>query len=135
LFVYDAPWIEARYRDFHDAFRGVDLLVAYSVKANGNLAVLSHLARLGAGADIVSLGELFRARRAGVPPERIVFAGVGKTRAELAAGIDAGILAFNVESRGELERLDAVASELGARAPFAVRVNPDVDSATHEYTR
>jgi diaminopimelate decarboxylase len=114
----------------------VDHLVAYSVKANGNLAILNRLARLGAGADIVSLGELHRALRAGIPPGRILFAGVGKTEAELRAGLASGIYAFNVESRGELERIDRVASDMQTPAPFAIRVNPDVLSPTpHEYTR
>jgi diaminopimelate decarboxylase len=114
----------------------VDHLVAYSVKANGNLAILNRLGRLGAGADIVSLGELHRALEAGIPAERILFAGVGKTEGELRAGLEAGIYAFNVESRGEIERLDRVAGELGRTASFAIRVNPDVHSPTpHEYTR
>ena len=136
LFVYDLQAIEARYHAFGEAFAGVDHLVAYSVKANGNLAILNRLGQLGAGADIVSLGELHRALRAGIPPGRILFAGVGKTEAELRAGLAAGIYAFNVESRGELERLDHVAAELQTPAPFAIRVNPDVLSPTpHEYTR
>jgi diaminopimelate decarboxylase len=136
LFLYDLSAIEARYRAFTDAFAEIDHLIAYSVKANGNLAILHRLGRLGAGADIVSLGELDRALRAGIPAERVLFAGVGKTEAELRAGIEAGIYAFNVESIGELERLDAVAAQLEKTAPFAMRVNPDVDSPTpHEYTR
>ena len=136
LYVYDLEQVETRYRAFGHAFREIDHLVAYSVKANGSLALLHRLGRLGAGADIVSLGELYRARRAGIPPERILFAGVGKTEAELQEGLRAGIHAFNVESRGELERLDAVAAAMGAVAPFAIRVNPDILSPTpHEYTR
>lgn len=135
LYVYDMAWIEGRYRAFRDAFAGGDLLVAYSVKANGNLALLNRLAALGSGADIVSLGELHRALQAGIPPERIVFAGVGKTREEMEAGLRAGIYAFNVESAGELRRLKDVASELGIRAPLGLRVNPDIASPTpHEYT-
>ncbi|MGD2071386.1 MAG: diaminopimelate decarboxylase, partial [Gemmatimonadota bacterium] len=136
VYVYDLEHVEARYEAVARAFREVDPLVAYSVKANGNLALLAHLAELGAGADIVSLGELYRARKAGIPGSRIVFAGVAKTAREMEAALDEGILAFNVESRGELERLDRVAESRGARAPFAVRVNPDVLSPTpHEYTR
>ena len=136
LYVYDLEQIEARYHAFGHAFREVDHVVAYSVKANGNLAILHRLGQLGAGADIVSLGELHRARRAGIPAERILYAGVGKTEEELRAGIKAGIYAFNVESRGELERLDAIAASLGEVAPFAIRVNPDILSPTpHEYTR
>ena len=135
LYVYDLEHIEARYRAFELAFRDIDHLIAYSVKANGNLAILHRLGQLGAGADIVSLGELYRAQRAGIPPEKIVFAGVGKTAEEMREGIDAGIHVFNVESRGELERLDAVATEMRTVAPFAIRVNPDILSPTfHEYT-
>ena len=136
LYVYDLEQMEARYHAFGHAFREVDHVVAYSVKANGNLAILHRLGQLGAGADIVSLGELYRARRAGIPPERILYAGVGKTEEELREGLKADIYAFNVESRGELERLDAVAASMGAVAPFAIRVNPDILSPTpHEYTR
>lgn len=136
LFVYDAALIEARYRTLVDAFAGVDLLVAYSVKANGNLAILDRLARLGAGADIVSGGELHRALRAGIPGNRIVFAGVGKTVSELRAAVAARIHGFHVESAGELRTLEAVASELGVPARFGLRVNPDIVSpAHHDYTQ
>lgn len=136
LYVYNLEHVEARYRAIEQAFRDVDHLIAYSVKANGGLAILDRLGRLGAGADIVSVGELHRARRASIPPDRIVFAGVGKTEAEMREALAAGIYAFNVESRGELSRLDAVASALGVAAPFAVRVNPDLISPSpHEYTR
>lgn len=135
LFVYDGVRIEARVRAFQHAFRGVDHLLAYSVKANGNLAILRRLEALGCGADITSRGELFRARTAGIEPGRIVFAGVGKTVAEMKEALDAGIYAFNVESSQELRRLDGVAAEMGVQAPFALRVNPDVLSPTpHEYT-
>jgi diaminopimelate decarboxylase len=136
LYVYDMDWITGRVRAFHAAFHGIDHLLAYSVKANGNLAILRALGDLGCGADITSAGELERALRAGIPGGKIVFAGVGKTRAEIAAALEADILAFNVESRPELERIDGIASELGRRARFAVRVNPDVLAPTpHEYTR
>jgi len=136
LFAYDGGLIEARYRSVRQAFAGVDLLIAYSVKANGNLALLDRLARLGAGADIVSGGELFRARKAGIPPERIVFAGVGKTEQELRDAVAAGIRSFHVESAGELRTLDRVASELQTTASFGLRVNPDIVSpAHHAYTR
>ncbi|MSR35318.1 MAG: diaminopimelate decarboxylase [Gemmatimonadetes bacterium] len=135
LYVYDLEQIEKRYRAFDGAFQDVDHLIAYSVKANGNLAILHRLGRMGAGADIVSLGELYRALRAGIPSERIVFAGVGKTEAEMQEALDAGIYVFNVESRGELERLDAVATARRKVAPFAIRVNPDIVSPTfHAYT-
>ena len=130
LYVYDLDHIEARYQAFGHAFRDADHVVAYSVKANGNLAILHRLGQLGAGADIVSLGELYRALRAGISPERILYAGVGKTEEELRAGLEAGIYAFNVESRGELERLDSVAKSVGVVAPFAIRVKMGIN-----YTR
>ncbi len=136
LYVYDIRHIEARFEAFTEAFSAVDHLLAYSVKANGNLSVLRRLGARGAGADVTSAGELFRARRAGIPPEHIVFAGVGKTAAEIHYALGEGIYGLNVESRGEIERVDEVARELGTRAPFAIRVNPDVLSPTpHEYTR
>jgi len=136
LYVYDVRRIEQRYRAFASAFAGVEPLIAYSVKANGNLAVLDRLRRLGCGADITSRGELFRARKVGIPANRIVFAGVGKTTDELREALREGVYGFNVESRGELERLDAVAADEATVAPFAIRVNPDVQSPTpHEYTR
>jgi len=135
LYVYDIRNIEAHVRRFQKAFAGVDHTVAYSVKANGNLAILRRLGALGCGADITSAGELFRARKAGIPMERTMFAGVGKTVAEMREALRAGIHAFNVESPAELRRLDDVAGELGVRAPFALRVNPDVLTSTpHEYT-
>ena len=134
LYVYDIRRIEARARRFQKAFAGVDHIVAYSVKANGNLAILRRLCALGCGADITSAGELFRARKAGIPMERTVFAGVGKSAAEMRGALRAGIHSFNVESAAELRRLDEIAAELGVRAPFALRVNPDVLTGTHEYT-
>ncbi len=135
LYVYDVQWIASRLRAFQSAFADVDHLLAYSVKANGNLSILRRLAALGAGADITSAGELYRAVRAGIPPSKIVFAGVGKTVEEMRAALEQGIYGFNVESAGELRRLDQVAGELGLRAPFALRINPDVLSPTpHEYT-
>jgi len=136
LYLYDFDFIRSRVRAFQDAFSGTDFLLAYSVKANGNLSILSRLGTLGVGADIVSGGELFRALKAGIKPGKIVFAGVGKTDDELKAGLDAGIYAFNVETTGELHRLEEMARERGGRAPFGIRVNPDIHSPTpHEYTR
>lgn len=136
LYVYSRRSIVERYREFERAFEGTDHLVAYSVKANGNLSLLSLLASEGAGADIVSGGELFRALRAGVPAERIVFSGVGKTEAELAAALDAGIYGFNVECAQELRILARLAEERGVAAPVALRINPDIETPTpHEYTR
>jgi diaminopimelate decarboxylase len=135
LYVYSQRAILDRYRDFAHAFAPVDPLIAYSVKANGNLSVLRLLAGTGAGADIVSGGELHRARLAGIAPERIVFSGVGKTVTELAAALDAGIYAFNVESEGELRALAALADTMGTVARIALRVNPDVETPTpHHYT-
>jgi len=136
LYVYDLASIRDRVDAFHRAFEDVEHLVAYSVKANGNLAILRALAELGCGADITSRGELFRARRAGVPSERIVFAGVGKTEADIEYALEEDILAFNVESRSELERIEGIAAGQGVRARFAIRVNPDVLAHTpHAYTR
>ena len=135
LYVYSATSLVGRLGAFRDAFAALDPVLAYSVKSNGNLAVLRLLAEAGAGADIVSGGELFRARLAGVPPERILFSGVGKTMVELAAALREGIYAFNVESQGELHALSELAVTMGMRAPVALRVNPDVDSHTpHRYT-
>ena len=135
LYVYDLEWIRGRVALFHEAFAGVDHLLAYSVKANGNLSILRELGALGCGADITSGGELFRAEKAGIPPDRVVFAGVGKTREEIETALDHGILAFNVESRPELERIADVARQRGVPARFGVRVNPDVLAPTpHRYT-
>lgn len=135
LYVYDGARVLERLRAVREAFSGVDLLVAYSVKANSNLALLTLLARVGVGADIVSGGELYCALRAGIPAGRIVFAGVGKTRDEMRYGLESGIRAFHVESAQELEALQAVASELDREAAVAIRVNPGVDSPTHAFTR
>jgi diaminopimelate decarboxylase len=130
LYVYSSATLERHYRVFADAFPASSL-IAYSVKANGNLAVLKTLAKQGAGADVVSGGELTKALVAGIPPERIVFSGVGKTAPEMMMGLHAGIHQFNVESEPELLVLDAVARERGVRAPVAMRINPDVDAKTH----
>ncbi len=132
FYCYSDGRIRARLRAFQEAFRGADPLIAYSVKANGNLAVLSIIASEGAGADVVSLGELLRARRAGVPGYRIVFSGVGKTQPEMAAALDENIHQFNVESEPELLALNDVAIQMGRRAPIAFRVNPDVAAGGHE---
>ena len=131
-YVYSTATIERHYRVFTGAFAGPPPLVCYSVKANGNLAVVRTLARLGAGADVVSGGELARALAAGVPPEKIVFSGVGKTADEITAGLDAGILQFNVESVAELRLLDDLARARGGVAPVAIRINPDLDAGTHD---
>ena len=136
LYVYDAGVIEAAYRRIESAFAGADILLAYSVKANSNLEILKRLRALGAGADIVSQGELHRCLAAGFSPSDVVFAGVGKTEVEMEAALEAGILAFNVESAEELQALGRVAERLGRTAPVALRVNPDIVADTpHEYTR
>jgi diaminopimelate decarboxylase len=130
FYCYSTATLERHYRIFAEAVPK-DSLIAYSVKANGNLAVLKTLAKLGAGADVVSGGELKRALAAGIPGERIVFSGVGKTKVELRAALEAGIYQFNVESEPELLALDEVAGSMGLKAPIAFRVNPDVDAKTH----
>ena len=132
-YVYSRAFIEDRFRAFDAALAGRDHLVCYAVKANSNLAVLNLLARLDSGFDIVSGGELERVLAAGGDAAKIVFSGVGKTRAEMRRALAAGIYCFNVESEAELEILDGVAGELGRPAPVALRVNPDVDPATHPY--
>jgi diaminopimelate decarboxylase len=132
-YVYSRAALEDRFRAFADALQGRDHLVCYAVKANSNLAVLNLLARLGSGFDIVSGGELERVLAAGGDPAKVVFSGVGKTRDEMRRALAAGIYCFNVESEAELEVLNQVAGELGKPAPLALRVNPDVDPATHPY--
>jgi diaminopimelate decarboxylase len=131
FYCYSSATIERHFEVFRAAFAGQRALICYAMKANSNQAVLATLARLGAGMDVVSEGELRRARAAGVPGERIIFSGVGKTRAEMALGLDEGILCFNVESEPELETLSEVATARGRIAPIAIRVNPDVDAHTH----
>jgi len=131
FYCYSTATIERHYLVVRDAFRGLDSLICYAMKANSNQAVVATLARLGAGADVVSEGELRRALLAGVPPQRIIFSGVGKTRQEMALALEAGILCFNVESEAELEALAEVAASRGVRAPVSLRVNPDVDAHTH----
>ena len=132
FYCYSTATLTRHYRVFAEAFAGLDHMICYSLKANSNQAVIATLARLGAGADVVSEGELRRALAAGVPPERIVFSGVGKTAAELAFALETGIHSFNVESENELELLARLAAERGATAPVSLRINPDVDARTHE---
>jgi diaminopimelate decarboxylase len=134
FYVYSTATIERHYNVFAAAVAGLgdgNPLVAFAVKANPNLSVLATLARLGAGADVVSGGELARALTAGIPADRIVFSGVGKQVAELAAGIDAGILQFNVESEAEIAMLGKVAADKGRTVEIAIRINPAVDPKTH----
>ncbi len=130
-YCYAGTALADGYRAFAAAFAGQDASLCYALKANSNLAVVRTLARLGAGADVVSEGELMRALAAGIPPERIVFSGVGKSREEMKAALTAGIFQLNVESLPELEALSAVATDLGVTAPVALRVNPDIDAGTH----
>jgi diaminopimelate decarboxylase len=132
FYCYSTATLRRHYRVFADAFEGLDAQVCYAMKANSNLAVVRTLAELGAGADVVSEGELRQALAAGVAPEKIVFSGVGKTRGELAFALRAGIAQINVESEPELAALTELAAEAGLRAPVALRVNPDVDAETHE---
>jgi len=133
LYLYSASTIERHFKVFTKAFSQVDHVVCYSVKANSNLAVLRLLSEMGAGADIVSGGELFRSLRAGVPANRIVFSGVGKKADEIRSALDAGVLMFNVESRDELNAINEIGRQMGKKAPVALRVNPDVDPKTHPY--
>jgi len=131
FYCYSTATLERHYRVFTEAFTGVPTLVCYAMKANSNQSVLRTLARLGAGADVVSGGELKRARAAGIPPERIVFSGVGKTEAELRQAVTEDILCLNVESEPELELLSQVASGMGRTARISLRVNPDVEAGGH----
>ncbi len=131
FYCYSTATLTRHYRVFAEAFAGLDALVCYAMKANSNQAVLATLARLGAGADVVSEGELRRALAAGIAPDRIVFSGVGKTAAEMDFALAAGIRCFNVESEPELELLSARAVAAGRPAPVSLRINPDVDPETH----
>lgn len=132
FYCYSTATLRRHFEVVRDAFAGLDALVCFALKANSNLAVVRTLGELGAGADVVSEGELRRALAAGIPAERIVFSGVGKTRRELEFAVDTGILQINVESEPELEALNEVARARGKRVRIAVRVNPDVDANTHE---
>src|ERR1700742_4457061 len=131
FYCYSTATLERHYRVFSEAFAGETTLICYAMKANSNQSVLRTLAKLGAGADVVSGGELKRALAAGIPPERIVFSGVGKTETELRAALAANILCINIESEPELELLSRLASESGRTARISIRVNPDVDAGTH----
>jgi diaminopimelate decarboxylase len=133
LYVYSRQAIESAYQAYARAFSEIPHLICYAVKANSNLAILNLFARLGAGFDIVSGGELARVLAAGGDPGKVVFSGVGKTADEMRAALEAGILCFNVESVSELHRLNRVAGEAGKVAPVSFRVNPDVDPMTHPY--
>jgi len=132
FYCYSTATLERHYRVFAAAFADVDALICYAMKANSNQAVIATLARLGAGADVVSGGELLRARAAGVAPDKIMFSGVGKTASELALAVEQGILCVNVESEPELELLAALAASKGRVADISLRVNPDIDPKTHK---
>jgi diaminopimelate decarboxylase len=132
-YVYSRAALEAAYAGYRQAIAGRDAMICYSVKANSNLAVLNIFARLGAGFDVLSGGELARVIAAGGDPAKVVFSGVGKSEADLRQALKTGVYCLNVESTAEMERLNAVAGHLGRRAPIALRVNPDVDAKTHPY--
>jgi diaminopimelate decarboxylase len=131
FYCYSTATLERHYRVFTEAFADTKALVCYAMKANSNQSVLRTLAKLGAGADVVSGGELKRALAAGIPPKKIVFSGVGKTADELRLALDEDILCLNIESEPELALLSEIASETGRTARISIRVNPDVDSGTH----
>src|SRR5204862_490815 len=131
FYCYSTATLERHYRVFSEAFADVKAVVCYAMKANSNQSVLRTLAKLGAGADVVSGGELKRALAAGIPPEKILFSGIGKTETELRAALDADLLCINIESEPELELLSRLAAETGRNARISVRVNPDVDSGSH----
>jgi diaminopimelate decarboxylase len=133
LYIYTRAEIEANWIEFDQAFGGHPHLICYAVKANSNLSVLNVLAKMGSGFDIVSIGELQRVIAAGGNPKKCVFSGVAKTSSEIQQALEIGIYCFNVESAGELDRIESVASELGVQAPISIRVNPDVDAKTHPY--
>ena len=132
-YVYSRATIERHWHAFDSAFKGHDHLVCFAVKANSNIAVLDILARLGSGFDIVSLGELERVLHAGGDPEKIVFSGVGKSAEEIRRALEVGIHCFNVESEGELDRINDIAGQMRKHAPVSLRVNPDIDVRTHPY--
>ncbi len=133
FYLYSHATLTRHFRVFDEAFHEIPHLICFAAKANANLALLSLFAGMGGGADVVSGGELFRALQAGIPPDRIVFAGVGKSREEMGEALKADILMFNVESSQELHLLNQVAGAMGTRARVALRVNPDVDPKTHPY--
>ncbi len=133
FYLYSRATLERHFKAFDDGFEDVKHLTCFAVKSCSNIAILNLFAKLGGGADIVSGGELFRALKAGIDPQKIIYSGVGKTEEELRYGLEASILQFNVESAQELEKLQLVASEMGVKAPVSFRVNPDVDPQTHAY--
>jgi diaminopimelate decarboxylase len=133
LYVYSHGTLKRHLDAYRNAFDGVRHIICFAVKASSNLSVLGALGKLGAGADVVSGGELFRALKAGIPPVKIVYAGVGKTEDEICFALRSGILMFNIESADELSEIDRVAGRMRKKAPVALRVNPDIDPQTHPY--
>ena len=133
LYVYSYKTISRHFHAYDEAYKIFPHIICYALKANSNGAILRLLAKNGCGADIVSGGELFRALKAGISPDKIVYAGVGKTEEEIRSALRSGILMFNVESADELREIDRVAGRLGAKAPVALRINPDIDAKTHPY--
>jgi diaminopimelate decarboxylase len=133
LYIYSHTTLARHFKAYAEAYKGFPHIVCYALKANSNGAVLRLLARNGCGADIVSGGELFRAMKAGIPAEKIVYAGVGKTEEEIRSALKAKILMFNVESEDELREIDRVAGKMRTKAPVALRINPDIDAKTHPY--
>jgi len=133
LYVYDFDYMSAQYNELKEAFRGRKSIVAYAVKANSNLSVVRHFAKMGSGADCVSIGEVRRAFLAGIPAYKIIFSGVGKTDAEIREAIERDILYINVESEAELARVELIAKELGKTSRISIRVNPNIDPKTHPY--
>ena len=132
-YIYSHQAIHQKFHDFNDAFKDIPHIVAYAMKANSNIGILRLLAKEGSGADIVSGGELFRTLKAGVPSNKIVFAGVGKSSEEIRYALESDILMFNVESSGEVQQIHEVAQTMGLRARVALRINPDIDPQTHPY--
>ncbi|WP_193110458.1 diaminopimelate decarboxylase [Sulfurimonas paralvinellae] len=133
LYVYDFDYMTAQYNELKEAFRGRKSIIAYAVKANSNLSVIKHFAKMGSGADCVSIGEVRRAFLAGIPAYKIIFSGVGKSDAEIREAIERDILYINVESEAELGRVELIAKELNVAARISIRVNPNIDPKTHPY--
>ncbi len=133
LYIYSQKTIERHVDAYREAFKGTRHILCYAVKANSNLSILRLIGKMGAGADVISGGELFRALKAGIRPERIVYAGIGKTETEIRYALKAGILMFNVESSEELKEINRIAGMMKKKAPVALRVNPDIDAKTHPY--
>src|SRR5512143_3900972 len=132
-YIYSHNTLARHFKVFDDAFDGAPHIICFAMKANSNISVVKTFANLGGGADVVSGGELYRALKAGVPACKVVYAGVGKTRAEIEYALKSGILMFNIESEEELAAIDETAGSLGLKAPIALRINPDVDARTHPY--